>query len=144
MGHDDDVETRESPWSVADTVERLTAAMSARGMTIFAVIDQRAAARGAGQDLRDTTLIIFGNPAVGTAIMDFEPLAGLDLPLKALVWDAEGTTRVSFLPSSVLATRYSLRDELVAPLGGVSRLIDATLAGAESDAGPAEGHSTAT
>lgn len=106
MDHDPDYVTKDSPWPVAHTVNRLTTLMAERGMTIFAVIDQRAAARGAGQELRDTTLIIFGNPAVGTSIMNSEPLAGLDLPLKVLVWDNGGLTRASYVSPTVLATRY--------------------------------------
>jgi len=106
LDHDPDYVTKDSPWPVAHTVNRLTTLMAERGMTIFAVIDQRAAARGAGQELRDTTLIIFGNPAVGTSIMNSEPLAGLDLPLKVLVWDNGGLTRASYVSPTVLATRY--------------------------------------
>ena len=58
---------------------------------MFAVIDQQAAARDVGLDLRETTLVIFGNPAAGTRVMDAVPLAALDLPLKVLVWaDGDG------------------------------------------------------
>ena len=63
-------------------------------MKLFAVIDQRDEAHRAGLDLRDTTLVVFGNPA-GTAVMAAAPLSALDLPLKVLVWDDAGQTKVS-------------------------------------------------
>jgi pimeloyl-ACP methyl ester carboxylesterase/uncharacterized protein (DUF302 family) len=122
-----DYTTKDSPWPVAATVERLTGLIVERGMTVFATIDQRAAARGAGLELRETVLIIFGNPAAGTAVMDAEPLAALDLPLKLLVWDDDGRTRVSYLTPAVLAARYGLPESLAAPLAGIDQLTDAVL-----------------
>ena len=60
------------------------------------MIDQRAEARAVGLELRETTLVVFGNPTAGTAVMDAAPLVALDLPLKILVWaDGDGVTRVS-------------------------------------------------
>jgi len=86
------------------------------------------APRDAGLDLRDTKLVIFGNPAAGTPVMVAAPLAALDLPLKVLVW-ADGTqTRVSYAAPSVLAARYGLTDELAARLAGIHALTDAVIA----------------
>jgi len=76
-----DVVTKLSPHPVADTVSKLTGILSAKGIRLFAVIDQSAEARQAGLSLRDTTLVIFGNPAAGTPVMVAAPLAALDLPL---------------------------------------------------------------
>jgi len=78
--------TKVSPRPVADTVARLVDLLDAKGLKVFAVIDQQAEARAAGIDLRETTLVMFGNPAAGTSVMAAEPLAALDLPLKVLVW----------------------------------------------------------
>jgi uncharacterized protein (DUF302 family) len=122
-----DYTTKDSPWPVAATVDRLTELMGERGMTIFATIDQRAAARTVGMDLRDTVLIIFGSPAGGTPVMDAEPLAALDLPLKLLVWDEHGSTRVSYLTPAVLAARHGLPESLAAPLAGIDPLTSAAL-----------------
>ena len=119
--------TKDSRWPVADTVERFTTLLGERGMTIFAVIDQQAAARTVGQDLRDTVLILFGNPAGGTPIMNAEPLSGLDLPLKLLVWDDGGHTKVSYLTPAALGARYGIPDALIAPLAGIDALTDAAL-----------------
>lgn len=127
--------TKDSPWPFADTVERLTAMMAERGMTIFATIDQRAAARGVGQELRETVLIIFGNPTAGAPVMDAEPLAALDLPLKLLVWDDDGRTRVSYLTPAALAARYALPASLAAPLAGIDQLTDTALTDGTSNPG---------
>ena len=97
-------------------------------MTVFATIDQRAAAATVGMELRETVLIIFGSPSSGTPVMDAEPLAALDLPLKLLVWDDEGCTRVSYVAPSALAARYELPEALAAPLAGIDQLTDAVLA----------------
>jgi uncharacterized protein (DUF302 family) len=122
-----DYTTKDSRWPVADTVDRLTALMAQRGITVFATIDQRAAARTVGMELRETVLIIFGSPAAGTPVMEANPLAALDLPLKVLVWDEHGRTRVSYLTPTVLATRYALPPALAAPLAGIDQLTDVAL-----------------
>ncbi len=122
-----DITTKDSQWPVDETVDRLTDLMSQRGMTIFATIDQRAAAHRVGQELRETVLIVFGNPAGGTPVMNAEPLAALDLPLKVLVWDDNGHTRVSYLSPAALAARYDLPEALAAPLAGIDQLTDTAL-----------------
>ena len=132
-----DYTTKTSPSPVADTVRRLLALINVRGMTVFATIDQRAAAREAGLDLRETVLIIFGSPRAGTPVMDAAPLAALDLPLKLLVWDEDGRTRISYLTPAALAARHGLSPELVAPLAGIDQLTDAEY-GAAPGVHPAE------
>ena len=81
-----DVVTKLSRESVAGTVARLTDMITAKGMRLFAVIDQAAEARRVGLTLRETTLVIFGSPQAGTPVMAAAPLSALDLPLKVLVW----------------------------------------------------------
>ena len=70
-----------SRYAYGETVERLMSAIAAAGTTLFAQIDQSAAAENAGLRLRPTTLLVFGNPKAGTPLMDAFPLAALDLPL---------------------------------------------------------------
>jgi uncharacterized protein (DUF302 family) len=123
-----DYVTKDSTWPVAETVDRLTGLITERGMTIFATIDQAAAARTVGMDLRDTVLVVFGSPAAGTPVMAAHPLAALDLPLKLLVWDDHGSTRVSYLSPAVLAARYGLPDSLATPLAGIETLVKTALA----------------
>jgi uncharacterized protein (DUF302 family) len=123
------VTTKVSPRSVTATVSRLTGILSAKGMKVFAVIDQSAEAREAGLRLRETTLVIFGNPAAGTPVMAAAPLAALDLPLKILVWADGSRTNVAYYSPAAIAERYGLNAELAAELAGVDPLTDALVAG---------------
>ena len=122
------VVTKVSPRSVADTVARLEELLSAKNVKLFSVIDQRAAAREAGLDLRDTMLVIFGNPAAGTPVMDAAPLSALDLPLKVLIWDDAGHTKVSYYAPATLAARHHLSADLAARLAAVDPITDALVA----------------
>jgi len=110
--------------SVGDTVSRLTELIDAKGLKLFAVIDQRAEAEAVGLALRDTVLVMFGSPAAGTPVMEATPLSALDLPLKVLVWDDQGQTAVSYVAPSVLATRYGLAPALGQRLAGIDTLTD--------------------
>jgi uncharacterized protein (DUF302 family) len=123
------VTTKVSPLSVAATVSRLTGILSAKGMKVFAVIDQSAEASEAGLRLRDTTLVIFGNPMAGTPVMDAAPLAALDLPLKVLVWADDSRTNVTYYSPAAIAARFELSNELAAKLAGIDALTDALVAG---------------
>jgi uncharacterized protein (DUF302 family) len=123
-----DIVTKSSPGSVAETVARLTSLVAARAMTLFAVIDQRAEASRVGLDLRDTTLVVFGNPATGTPVMADAPLAALDLPLKVLVWDDGGQTRVSYYAPASIVRRHHLDSRLASNLAGIDGLTDALVA----------------
>jgi len=120
--------TKLSPRSVADTVSRLIDMIAARGMKLFAVIDQSAEARQAGLELRDTTLVIFGSPAAGTPVMVASPLAALDLPLKVVVWDDAGQIKISYDAPAALAARHRLSAEQATPLAGIDALTDALAA----------------
>jgi uncharacterized protein (DUF302 family) len=122
------VTTKVSPRSVAATVSRLTGILSAKGMKVFAVIDQSEEARRAGLRLRDTTLVIFGNPAAGTPVMDAAPLSALDLPLKVLIWADGSRTNVTYYSPQAIAERYGLSDELAGKLAGIDPLTDALVA----------------
>src|ERR1700761_7159716 len=97
------VTTKVSPRPVAATVSRLTSLLAARGMKVFAVIDQSREAAPAGLSLRETTLVIFGSPAAGTPVMDAVPLAALDLPLKILIWADGPRTNVTYYSPAALA-----------------------------------------
>ena len=115
-GHDsamdtDGIATRTTTEPVGVVVDKLLSAMEARGIEVFAVIDHSGAAERVGQTLRDTKLILFGNPAVGTALMQSRPLIALDLPLKFLIWEGEaGETCISYNEASYLYNRYEIVD----------------------------------
>ena len=122
------VTTKVSPRPVAATVSRLTGILAAKGLKVFAVIDQSDEARQAGLQLRETTLVIFGNPAAGTPVMDAAPLSALDLPLKVLVWADGSRTNVTYYSPAALAARYELSAELAGKLAGIDALTDALVA----------------
>ena len=94
----------------------LSDAIVTAGNTIFATIDQAAAARNAGLSLRPTTLIVFGNPKGGTPLMQAMPLFSLELPLKLLVWEDEGGVHVAYTPMSEIAARWGIEDPRIAAM----------------------------
>jgi uncharacterized protein (DUF302 family) len=118
--------TQQSSWTVEETVSRLQDLIASKGLKLFVVIDHSGEAEARGLELRDTKLVIFGNPEAGTPVMQARPLARLDIPLKVLVWDDNGQTRVSYLAPGELAARYDLDDELAARLAGIDAVSDAT------------------
>jgi uncharacterized protein (DUF302 family) len=109
-------------------MDRLEAEIRAQGMKVFARIDHAAGASEAGLELRPTQLIIFGNARGGTPLMQSAQTVGIDLPLKALVWeDASGTTWLSYNEPSWIAQRHGVANadpvvsKMSAALGAMSR-----------------------
>jgi uncharacterized protein (DUF302 family) len=99
----------ESSHSVAATVTKLSEVLTAKNMTIFSAIDHQQGAIKAGLDLRPTVLVIFGNPKVGTMLMQCDQRIGLALPLKMLVWqDDAGVTWLGYREPSNLKNEYNL------------------------------------
>jgi len=108
-----------SVFDVPTTIQRLRAALDAHGITVFALIDFSGDAARAGLDMRAEQMLIFGNPKAGTPLMQQAPLAGLDLPLKALVWDdGKGGTWVACNAPEYVVARHGLPDALAANLAG--------------------------
>jgi uncharacterized protein (DUF302 family) len=107
-------------------MDRLEAAVKTRGMTIFARIDHAAGASSAGLSLGPTELLIFGNAKAGTPLMQAAQSIGIDLPLKALVWqDASGSTWISYNDPSWLANRHTLAGDLAAVIGNMATALEA-------------------
>jgi len=103
-----------------DTMDRLVAEISAKGMSVFARIDHAAGAAQVGLTLRPAELIIFGNARGGTPLMQSAQTVGIDLPLKALVWqDAAGKTWLSYNEPSWIARRHGVRnaEQVVSKMG---------------------------
>jgi uncharacterized protein (DUF302 family) len=100
----------DSPDGVGATMERLIAAVNSRGITVFARVDHGGGARAAGLQLAKEELLIFGDPRAGTPLMQSDPEIGYELPLRVLVWDSGGQTRVGYRPPSELADRYAVAD----------------------------------
>lgn len=102
---------QKSAHDLSATVARLESAIKQRGATIVAKVDHAAAAKANSLDLRPTVVIIFGNPKLGTPLMQSSQTAGLDLPLRILVWqDAAGAVMVGYWPPAALAQAHSIRD----------------------------------
>ncbi len=117
-----------SPYAVPETIDRLAAVLQAKSITIFARIDQQAEAEKVGLSLRPTQLLLFGNPKAGTPLMVAEPTIALDLPLKALAWEAaDGKIWLSYNDPIYLQQRFSLSDELVKNIAVIAPLIQQAL-----------------
>ena len=115
-----------SPYSAKDTMDRFEAVVKERGLNVFARIDHSAGAAKVGKDLRPTEVIIFGNPQGGTPFMECAQTVGIDLPLKALVWqDASSQVWLGYNDPEFLAKRHNVADcpvagKLVKALAGMT------------------------
>lgn len=112
-----------SKFSVAGTADRLESLLTAKGIKIFARIDQADEARAAGLSMPDTILIIFGDPKAGTPLMVKYPSLALDLPLKALIWQsaADGKVWLTYNTPEFLKSRHHLDS---APFGPIAALFE--------------------
>ncbi len=100
-----------SAHNVSTTLERLQTALKAKGMKIFALIDHQAGGKGVGINIRPTSLLIFGNPKIGTQLMKCAQTAAIDLPMKALVYvNKEGKTILSYNDPSWMGARHGVSD----------------------------------
>ena len=118
--------TIRSNFGPQDTIDRLETAIKAKGMTVFARIDHAAGAAVVGLSLRPTEVVIFGNARGGTPLMQSVQTLGIDLPLKALVWqDASGSTWLSYNDPAWLAQRHRLASETAAAVGVMAKALDA-------------------
>ena len=101
--------TVKSAHDVHATADRLQQALEAKGMTLFARIDHAEGAKKVGKDLRPTELVIFGNPKVGTPLMQCGQSVAIDLPQKALVWeDADGQVWFTYNSPAYLQRRHAI------------------------------------
>jgi uncharacterized protein (DUF302 family) len=119
--------TTPSHHSVDETVQKLENILNAKAVKLFAVIDHSGEAEKAGMHMRNTKLLIFGNPKAGTPLMIAAPSIAIDLPLKLLVWEGQdGRVWISYNAPAYLQARHSLPAELVANIA----LVDALAANA--------------
>src|SRR5215469_835619 len=106
--------------SVAETADRLESLLKAKGIKIFARIDQAAEAKVVGLTMRPMVLVIFGNPQAGTPLMVQHPSLAMDLPLKALVWEAaDARAWLSYNSPEFLQQRHGLETPPFVPLGNL-------------------------
>lgn len=108
-----------SPFDVSTTIDKIRAALDSHGITVFALIDFSGDAARAGLSMPAEQMLIFGNPKGGTPLMQQEPRAGLDLPLKALVWDdGQGASWIACNAPAYIIARHGLPEALAANLAG--------------------------
>ena len=99
----------ESRFSVAETIDRLAKDLESKGIKVVARIDHAAGPKSAGLQLPPTQVLVFGNPKLGTPLMQANPMVAIDLPMRVLAWqDAAGKVRVGYAPPANLKARYAI------------------------------------
>src|SRR5262249_34685098 len=117
----DGLTTIASSHASKETMDRLVAAVKAKGLTVFARVDHAAGAAEVGLPLRPTDLLIFGNARGGTPLMQAAQSIGIDLPLKALVWqDEQGRTWLSYNDPAWLAQRHGVDAQRVPAVAAIA------------------------
>lgn len=120
-----------------ETMNRLEAEVRARGLTVFAHVDHAAGAAAVGLPLRPTELLIFGHARGGTPMMQAVQTTGIDLPLKALVWqDDAGDTWLAYNDPAWLVQRHGLGQTAAAAVGAMTTLLEALATIATAAAAP--------
>jgi uncharacterized protein (DUF302 family) len=128
---DDNWVVKTGQLSVAETVDKLTNAIEMTGGKVAAVIDHAAAAEKAGMDLAPTTLVIFGNPKIGTPLMQENQQIGIDLPMRVLVWQDGNDTKVGYIKPEMLASWYGISADapsIQTMIGALTKLTDGAIA----------------
>ena len=119
--NDDGLITRASPFSPAETIDRLSTALEAKGLLIFARIDHGRNAEENDLALRPTILLLFGHPRGGTPLMQDRQTAGIDLPFKALAWqDEKGQSWLTWNDPAWIARRHGLGSETAAAVEAIA------------------------
>ncbi|WP_045388580.1 DUF302 domain-containing protein [Falsirhodobacter sp. alg1] len=128
--HADEWVIKQSTSDVTSTADRMEAVIEASPAKLVARVDHQAAAKGADLEMGPATVLIFGNPALGTPLMQADPRSAMDLPIRVLVWEEDGKTNIGYLSTDTLKERYSLDDasEIVDSMAQVlDRLTDMAL-----------------
>lgn len=113
-----------SRFSFEETRDRLNAAIVERGLSVLARVDHAANAAAVGLSLRPTEVLLFGNPKGGTLLMQERQESGIDLPLKALIWqDASGTVNVTYNDPTWLAQRHGLGEATLATIEAMKSML---------------------
>lgn len=134
--HGTPMNVTQSQHNVSETIDRLEAALRAKGIGVVARVDHAAGATSVGMKLSPTELLIFGNPKLGTPLMQSDPRAGFDLPLRALAWeDAQGKTWLGVTRPELLAKRYDLkgREEILEKMTQVLKELSEQATGKPKD-----------
>ncbi|MCR9215507.1 MAG: DUF302 domain-containing protein [Proteobacteria bacterium] len=108
---DDGLIIKTSDFDVGKTLDRLGIALERNGIKVFARVDHAKGAKSVDLELMPNSVLIFGNPKLGTPLMTANPAIGLDLPLKAVAWqEKDGTVKLAYTDPNWLAARYGITD----------------------------------
>ena len=99
----------ESPVAFEETVVALQKELNSRGITIFATIEHHKAAEAVGESMRPATVLIVGNPKVGTALMQENPRLAIELPLKILIYEEDKTVKIRYEKIAAIAEKYHIK-----------------------------------
>lgn len=128
----DSLIVKQSAHSVADTLDRLEGILKKQGLTIFARIDHAAGAKKAGMDIKPTQLLVFGNPKMGTPLMQSNRRIAIDLPIKVLAWeDEKAAVWIAYNDPAYLKSRHQITDKdpvFGKMTGALGKLTDAAIA----------------
>jgi uncharacterized protein (DUF302 family) len=114
-----------SPYTVANTLQRLESIIAAKGLTIFALVDHSGEAEKVNLTMPPTKLLLFGSPKAGTPLMIASPSLALDLPLKALVWQAaDGAVWLSYNSPEFLQQRHNIPEALIQNIAGIRAICE--------------------
>lgn len=112
----------QSPLTFEDTVAAIQKTLNSKGITIFATIDHQAAAKAVGETMQPATVLIVGNPKVGTALMQENLLLAIELPLKILVYQEGKTVNIRYEKIAAIAEKYHIKQNF-----GTAEKIDAAM-----------------
>ena len=111
LAHENGVVKTRSAYSVQETIDRITKDVEAKGIKLFDVIDQAKLAKDAGVDIKPSTLIVFGNPPLGTQFLSARPESGLDWPVRLLVFeDDKGQVWTAYTDFKWIAKRHGIKN----------------------------------
>ena len=99
----------QSPLAFEETVAALQKTLNSKGITIFATIEHHKAAEAVGESMQPATVLIVGNPKVGTALMQENPRLAIELPLKILIYEEDKTVNIRYEKISAIAEKYHIK-----------------------------------
>ena len=99
----------QSPLAFEETVAALQKTLNSKGITIFATIEHHKAAEAVGESMQPATVLIVGNPKVGTALMQENPRLAIELPLKIIIYEEDKTVNIRYEKISAIAEKYHIK-----------------------------------
>lgn len=124
----DGLVVQKSPYSVSESLDRMTALLDKKGIKVMARVPHSQAAAGVGITMQPTELLIFGNPKLGSPLMQSQPTTAIDLPMKLVAWqDAEGQVWIAYNDPAWIAKRHGItdRDAVIAKMSGALKGLSA-------------------